>query len=198
MSEFIDVLTEADKPMCLVKACEAIRRGSSHPSHFSIDSSVFNTLPGQPFAYWIDNRILQCFNVHDAFESSGRTVKQGLATADDFRFVRLWWESSNGQRWRPFAKGGAFSPYYADIHLTVNWENDGYEIRNFVDPANGKLRSRPQNTEHFGRPGITWPLRTSSDISPRVMPRGCVSVTKAQQHSSQRTPRNIYSPSLQL
>jgi len=60
-------------------------------------------------------------------------VKQGLATADDFRFVRAWWEISpptvgrgceetvQGKRWAPFAKGGEYSPYYADVHLVVNW-----------------------------------------------------------------------------
>ena len=50
------------------------------------------------------------------------TAKQGLATADDFRFVRLWWEvapetigyspedTRQGKGWVHFAKGGAFSP----------------------------------------------------------------------------------------
>jgi hypothetical protein len=66
-------------------------------------------------------------------------------------------QTRRGKRWVPFAKGGAYSPYYADVYLVVDWENDGERIRNFYGP-NGRLASRPQNMEYFFRPGLTWPL----------------------------------------
>jgi hypothetical protein len=34
--------------------------------------------------------------------------------------------------WVPLAKGGDYSPYYADLHLVVNWKNDGEEIKSWV------------------------------------------------------------------
>ena len=119
--------------------------------------------------------------------------------ADDFRFVRGWWEVPvvallspdghqhkwqgpycvlGGYRWFPFAKGGAFSPYYADIHLLVNWKDDGKEIKELNDPKSGRLLSRPQNTGYYFKPGLTWPRRTTSGISVRALPIGCIFADK--------------------
>jgi len=56
----------------------------------------------------------------------------------------------------------------------VNWERDGEEIRNHIDPVTGRLNSRPQNTDFYFRPGLTWPLRTTSGISFRVLPSGSI------------------------
>ena len=82
-----------------------------------------------------------------------------------------------GRKWFPFAKGGAYSPYYADVHLVVNWENDGHAIHEFVDPKTGKQRSRPQNIQFYFRPGLTWPRRTCG-LSFRVLPKGCIFADK--------------------
>ena len=82
------------------------------------------------------------------FESEGRAVKQGLATADDFRFVRLWTEvppEKIGTKWFPFAKGGAYSPYYADLHLVVNWENGRGDTRS---SGSGDRQAAVATAEH--------------------------------------------------
>ena len=73
-----------------------------------------------------------------------------------------------GGRWCPFAKGGEYSPYWADIHLVVDWERDGERTSGDFDG------SRVQNAQYFFRPGLTWPLRTSERIRPGVLPAGCV------------------------
>ena len=57
-----------------------------------------------------------------------------------------------GKRWVPFAKGGEYSPYYADIHLVVNWEKDGAEMKAFSG-------SVIRNPDYYFRPGLTWPAR---------------------------------------
>lgn len=61
--------------------------------------------------------------------------------------------------------GDVLSPYYADLHLVVNWERDGEEIRNFVDPKTGRPYSRPQNTDFFFRPGLTYPYKSQRGFS---------------------------------
>ena len=60
----------------------------------------------------------------------GGNARHGLQTTDDFRFLRLAWEVDpstigKGQKWFYFAKGGEYQPYWDDLHLTLNWENDG-------------------------------------------------------------------------
>jgi hypothetical protein len=138
------------------------RLGGNSEGIFQVEPESFQQVPGSPFAYWVSDRVRGLFAELPPFESDDRTVKQGLATADDFRFVRMWWEVEAGRagtKWFPFAKGGAFSPYYMDIHPVANWEDDGREIKNFSDRETGRTYSRPQNTSFYFRPGLTWPLR---------------------------------------
>jgi len=160
-------------------------------------------VPGSPFAYWVSERIRRLFTELPAFEGDGRAVRVGLQTSDDFRFVRAWWEvlseaildGTNGpdwsqdltafqawcrqrtfedKRWVPFAKGGEYSTYYADIHLVVDWERDGEEIKNLKDPRTGRLLSRPQNMRFYFHAGLTWSDRTTRLFSARVWPAGGV------------------------
>lgn len=173
---FIRALGDEDKAATLHEAISSrddVRRFSVHPASFA-------QVPNSPLCYWVSDRVRRLFQELRPFESEGRAVKQGLATADDFRFVRLWTEvppEKIGTRWFPFAKGGAYSPCYADLHLVVNWENDGEEIRDLVDPTTGRQLSRPQNTEFYFRPGLTWPRRTNG-LSFRVLPERCVFADK--------------------
>ncbi|MBD0371453.1 MAG: hypothetical protein ICV60_11495 [Pyrinomonadaceae bacterium] len=162
------------------------------PRRFVVSPEDFRQVPNIPFCYWVSNRIRKLFTELSPFESNGRAVRVGVQTSDDFRFVRTWWEVPTNKlcpplahpdkrsgaycvrgdyRWFPFAKGGSYSPYYSDIHLVVNWELDGEDIRNFVDPKTGR-HSRPQNTEFFFRPGLTWTLRTQIGFNMRRFPRG--------------------------
>ncbi len=173
---FIRLLDQKDKAQGLASAVQAYRSGTPDDRLFPVAPDAFDAVPGKPFAYWVSDAVRDTFRRLPAFESGGRTVRVGLQTSDDFRFVRAAWEipeSWLGKKWFGFAKGGAFSPFYADVHLVVNWADDGAEIRNFVDPNTGKLNSRPQNTEYYFRPGLTWPLRTNG-LSFRAMPAGCI------------------------
>lgn len=179
LATFIRALRDEDKAAALLEAAE--NPGDSR--RFTVSPASFSQVPGSPLCYWVSDRIRRLFVELPPFEGEGRTVKQGLATADDFRFVRAWWEvpresearsreeTMAGKRWVPFAKGGAYSPYYADVHLVVNWERDGEEIRNFD-------RAFIRNEDFYFRPGLTWPRRTTSDITVRVLPAGSVFADK--------------------
>lgn len=172
---FLRLLPHDDKATALTEAVAAVREGRTlNPVVHTVDPASFRQVPGSPFAYWVSDRIRRLFTELPPFESEERTVKQGLATADDFRFVRAWWEVSPektvtgtaktlgefrqqtfaGKRWVPFAKGGEYSPYYADLHLVVNWERDGKEMKEF---AGSVIR----NPDFYFRPGLTWPLRAT-------------------------------------
>ena len=173
MTLFLRLLEFKDKASALKTAL----KDTASPARFSLELGTFGQIPGNPFSYWVSERVRNTFKRFPAFAENGRATKQGLATADDFRFVRAWWEvdeNKQGHRWYGFAKGGAYSPYYADIYLVVNWESDGFEITNFVDGESGKLNSRPQNIDFFYRPGLTWSDRTTKGFSARAWPAGGV------------------------
>lgn len=182
MTAFLRLLDAAadQKGAVLDHALTAWRAGETPEGVFEVDPRSFEQVPGSPFAYWVSERIRRLFTELPAFEGAGRTVKQGLATADDFRFVRTWWEvdaAVPGRKWFPFAKGGAYSPFYADVPLVVNWGNEGREIRNNLNDR-GQVRSnvwmlRSTASDFFFRPGLTWPLRTNG-LSLRAVGSGGV------------------------
>ncbi|WP_242609851.1 BREX-1 system adenine-specific DNA-methyltransferase PglX [Comamonas thiooxydans] len=92
----------------------------------------------------------------------------------------MWWEGEH-DGWFGFAKGGAFSPFYSDVFLQVNWSQSGAQIKNNLNDKGG-VRSnvwmlRDTANNFFGRPGLTWPRRTNG-LSFRVMPQGCIFADK--------------------
>ena len=176
---FIRLLRDTDRPAGLAAATGAHRADDHDVRVFRVALEDLKAVPGWPVAYWMSGALRCLFADHPALEGQGAEVRQGLVTGDDFRFVRAFWEidpsgiarsrdeTHAGMRWAPFAKGGEYSPYWADIHLVVDWQGDGESIR-----ASGL--GRPQNTQHYFRPGLTWPLRTNSGLGTRLLPEGVV------------------------
>lgn len=181
MSQFLRLLVEDDKAAALTTVCARLRQGESDTRAFSVAPEAFDLIPGKPFAYWVSKAVRETFRRFPPFESNGRTAKQGLATADDFRFVRCWWEIrgiSIEKRWFPFAKGGSYSPYYADVYLSVNWADSGSEIKNNLN-GKGGVRSnvwmlKDTAEKFFLREGLTWPRRAHLKGSFRVIPKEAI------------------------
>ncbi|HWH28986.1 MAG TPA: hypothetical protein VNU26_08505 [Mycobacteriales bacterium] len=128
-------------------------------------------LPNAVLCYWVAPSVLQVYERFPRLAASG-DVRVGLQTSDDFRFVRLWWEVrpesiGRNERWSPFAKGGEYAPWYADVHLVVDWEKNGRRIKDWG-------RGRPQNTDAYFKPGLTWTTRTASGFVVRALPAGTV------------------------
>lgn len=180
MTHFFRLLNETDKASALRSTCLAYREGQIDSRVFSLPHDSFDAVPGKPFAYWVSNNVRQAFAVMERFEDGNKTVRQGLATADDFRFVRCYWEvreSNAGGKWFPMAKGGAFSPFYADLYLAVNWSSSGAEIKAGICQRYPYLNGNPdfvaKNTEFYFRPGLTWPLRAKR-FCPQALPSNVV------------------------
>lgn len=168
---FIRVVEEQDKQTAVRGLVHA--RGSSG-SWFELAAQSFRAIPGSPFSYWVSERLRRCFQLSAPYESGPRIVRQGLATADDFRFVRTWWAKPVPiERWVPFTKGGSFARYYRDVSLVVNWSYDGRELASFQLPGTSKAAARVQNADHYFKPGLTWPLRGAT-LSAQVVPLGCI------------------------
>ena len=155
---------------------------------FRASGSEFTKMPGAPIAYWVSDKIRDIF-ISSKPLAEIASPKQGLATADNDRFLRLWFEVSlyrigfgmknrlearqSGKKWFPYNKGGEFRKWYGNQEYVVNWENDGQEIRNIVDEK-GKLRSRPQNTDYYFRESVSWSFVSSSYFGVRYYPSGFV------------------------
>ena len=173
MAVFFRLLFESDKVKALDKSVKEFNENI-----YIADQKSFENIPTSPLAYWVSERITKKFKVLPSFENKEIGVKatKGLATTDDFRFIRAWWEVSDN-KWLPLAKGGAYSPFYADINLVINWKNNGRELKAYLDHKIGKPDqwSRWINAvDYYKKPGLTWPNATTSDLSVRILPENCI------------------------
>ena len=146
----------------------------------------FEKIAGNTIGYWLSEKILNIFSNSKKL-SEFAIPRQGMATGENNRFLRLWYEvdkhnellnSPNYEdyknatcKWFPYNKGGEFRKWYGNNDYVVNWENDGYEIKHFYGD-NGKLASRPQNTDYYFKESITWSKISSGPIAFRYKPVG--------------------------
>lgn len=183
MTTFLRLLAESNKAVGLEETCAAVRAGAPEQRVFQVDPASFKAVPGSPFAYWVGDQIRELFIAIDPFENGARTAKAGLATNDDARFLRLFWEVdsesiSRKGRWVPLAKGGSPSAFYSDLPFVVSWANDGAELKAFASAYRSshgwgdQWTAMINATEYYFRSGFTWPLR-ASHFAPSVLPEGC-------------------------
>ena len=181
----VDGRNEAEKAQLLREAA----RNNAHDLRFETSASTLAVIPGRPIVYWASQEMLDAFAMGTPLGEIA-PAKQGLATADNERFLRQWFEVSadrsdmrvrdredalaSGARWFPYNKGGQFRKWWGNQDCVVNWESDGYLIRSFVDSESGKLRSRPQNLDFYFRPSVSWSKVTAGAIAFRSYPKGFI------------------------
>lgn len=167
------------------KTLEAIR---NHNCGWFYRSSAdnFKKIPGSTIAYWLSDKFIKVFEECPRLDSNS-TPAQGLATADNDRFLRQWFEvnfanigllKSTSQealiskcKWFPYNKGGEYRRWYGNQDYVINWINDGEEIKNFRFP-NGKQRSVIRNPDFYFKPSVTWTDISSSFFGARITPKG--------------------------
>jgi hypothetical protein len=146
----------------------------------------FEKIPRSPIAYWVSEKFVNVFMNSQRLGDITNT-KKGLATSDNARFLKYWYEPkigeicfsaesneqsvNTGKKWFPINKGGIFNRWFGNREYVINWQNDGYEIRNFKD-AKGNLLSRPQNTQFNFRQALTWSKISSAIFSARFCEGG--------------------------
>ena len=170
-------LETRNKQKELVRSIRMFRSTGQLPQcGFTPPIDVIRKLPSGVFAYWAPASYLARFLNSGTFQDVVAPVRQGLATANDFRFVRLRWEvptNSLGKRWHLFSKGGEYSPPFDDIHLLVDWDQDGQCLKSLKS-------ARVQNTDWYHQPGVTYTVRTASAFAAKILPKGCIFSHNAQ------------------
>jgi type II restriction/modification system DNA methylase subunit YeeA len=138
----------------------------------------FKKIPGSPIAYWVSEGARMVFGLGELLGNVAMPRK-GMVTADNPRFIRYWFEVSQGKisfvsnsreqakasnaKWFPCQKGGYNRKWAGNTEHVVNWENDGYELLNMKDEGY-KVGSTNHNLEYIFKPAIIWTKITSSDI----------------------------------
>ncbi len=188
---FFRLLDGVNRPSRLSDAVEALRGNGQMDNVHQANPRSFRQVPGSPFAYWATERMREMFVTLPRLKTNGRTAQTGASTKNDFRFLRAWWEvpselagrdrtaTFDSGRWIPFAKGGAYSPFYSDYELVIDWANDGEVLKREISEYRGsrgwgyQWSAELSGYTFYFRPGLTWPRRTNG-LSFRVLPRGCI------------------------
>ena len=147
------------------------------------DPIEFTKIPGAPIAYWVSDTVRDLFVAEPAL-SEKLEAKQGVATADNGRFLRQWWEpdrsntlfdaasdaevATRGVKWVSYNKGGEFRRWYGNQEFVVNWENSGKELYDF------RPKSVIRNPDYFFRRSVSWSDVTSGGSAFRLYPQGFI------------------------
>ena len=150
---------------------------------FSARPHTLLTLPGARLAYWLSPAMTRAFTMGKPLGEVA-APKQGLATADNARFLRQWFEVSrsrtyfdadsretaatSGAKWFPHLKGGEFRKWWGNQDYVINWERDGAELWDF------RPRSVIRNPEYYFKPAISWSNVSSGEPSFRFYEQGSI------------------------
>ncbi len=127
---------------------------------YAAQQDNFKKIPGSPIAYWVSERVFNCFLRNSNLYSKAPT-KMGLTTGDNNRFLRMWFEIGRegiGKKYFFYNKGGDFRKWYGNLLNVIDWENNGYEVRNFKGAT-------IRNDGYYFKKCISWGLITTSKSS---------------------------------
>ncbi|MFM6406826.1 MAG: hypothetical protein ACKPGT_19995, partial [Microcystis sp.] len=118
-----------------VKALEAIKNPNCG-GFYCASARDFKKIPGHAIAYWVSDRVLEIFATSEKLENIA-SPRQGLATADNDRFLRLWFEveyqnigfnlenrkqaQESQKKWFPYNKGGEFRKWWKSKIKTTKY-----------------------------------------------------------------------------
>ena len=150
---------------------------------YRVNANKFKVIPGSPIDYWATDSAFKSFN-EQQFLNEKIDARVGLITGDGNRFLRLWHEvgrskisfenkegSTQTLKWVPYTKGGEFRLWYGNFDYVVNWEQDGWEMKN--DNFDGvRVRAHNFNGPQSFKEGITWNSISSSRFHCRYVPKG--------------------------
>ena len=128
---------------------------------FTIKQNLFRNIPNYPIAYWINDKIINVF-LNSKQLGDLMPVKKGMDTGNNNKYLRYWFEISNlnftpffeNTKWVPYDKGGNFRKWYGNNEYVINWEDNGYELKN----SKANLRSK----HLYFKKSITWNALSSS------------------------------------
>ncbi len=179
LSDFRGIDVQAPKT---IKAVEDRNCGY----RYSGNQENFSKIPGMPIAYWASENAIKIYEDSKPFEKIG-TTRAGMITGNNHLFVRLWYEIpfihmglgmknrqdaiKSKRKWFPYNKGGEFRKWFGNNEYVVNWENDGYYMRNFKD-ATGKVPAHAFNLDFIFKENVTWNSLTSYKYSARYTDYG--------------------------
>jgi hypothetical protein len=197
-SLFFRLLIDTAKGELLKQLTGECRKARASERTFVINPRHFEGLSGNPYAYWVSKHTIQVLGNHPRIEGTKGTVRVGLQTSDDFRFLRLFWEISpgstvlgalkctgsnipkdclsalsGGRSWVPYSKTDTATPWHSPILLLANWKDGGAEIKAFALMKGYSPSRNVRSESEYFRPGFSYMLR-STRLVPYLVPSAVI------------------------
>ena len=156
---------------------------------YETSQNSFSKIPSSPIAYWVSERLVDNYSNAELIDSVAKP-RQGMATCDNNRFLRLWHEVSNTKlyfscssveecknldyKWFPYNKGGDFRKWYGNNENVINWEYDGQEVKEYAVKLYKSVTRTIKNIQFYFQDGITYTFISSSKFGVRYSPKGFI------------------------
>ena len=200
LSVFLRTLLSISKATDLLHSIQRLPREEIDPNTFLTHTRTFDEIHNSPYAYWVSPKTISMLNEYAPIEGSIATVRVGLQTEEDARFLRMIWEvpassigvlltdqsmpreaftaalrSSfrNGKRWAFYSKTDYASPWLSPIMFVVDWQDDGDKLKECVRARGYSPSKRVQSEDKYFLPGFSYMLR-STRLVPYVIPPGVI------------------------
>ena len=140
---------------------------------YRVSQSKFYSIPGTPFAYWVDDEFISNFQKGISISSISEYTGSQNKTANNEKYLRMSWEIDHksigpGKKWVSYSKGGESRKYYGNLIYVVDWSD---EARSFYET---NKTSNLLNPTLWYKEGITYNDISTSGSCFRYLPEGCV------------------------
>ncbi|MDM1543641.1 BREX-1 system adenine-specific DNA-methyltransferase PglX [Empedobacter sp. 189-2] len=146
----------------------------------NLPQTNFDKIPGSPIAYWASEKVIELFQNFPGL-SDVTDLKQGMASGDNNRFVREWYEpdykliefnstaldsiAKSNKKYCSYVKGGNFRKWYGNLLNVIKFDRENFQ-------ALSNLGNRLPSRQHYFKEGGTWSLISSGSFGCRFMPQG--------------------------
>ncbi len=194
-SSFVRCLMVPDKQDIILQSVTNLSKGQPTGNVFFINPDEFARLKGAPYCYWISSQTIRHITQFPRVEDNYGTVRVGLQTGEDNRFLRLVWEVPsnliggsfskeksideirsvfrNKKRWAFYSKTDRAIPWYSPINVLVDWNLDGDILKNHIRSRGYSPSKWVQSEDKYFLPGFSYMGRTTR-IVPFIVPKGVI------------------------
>lgn len=154
----------------LIDLCE----GRENSRVYRLPQDKLRQIKSWPFIYWISDDFRTKFTENQSLDDL-IDIRQGIATGDNNRFVRFWWETdksdwsefhpSDLKKWVTYSKGGPYNKWYGNLWLKVAFDKDNERL---LATMGNHLPSK----QYYFKESITYCGSGSKGTSFRYYPAG--------------------------
>jgi hypothetical protein len=138
---------------------------------FEFKSDRFNAIKEKPLIYWWNDDFLRHYAETPKLGDETH-VRQGLATSNNTRYLRLPWEVSienillrtanlnvsfcNSHNWIPFIKGAVGKLWFEPLSDIIEWSNHGLALKTYAQKLYRSYTRTIKNEEYYLKNGISY------------------------------------------